>query len=75
MTMGVNESALNLMPIEIKRSTVTAEFAAMVLKVAKEYWQMAKYNINYAIGQYKADMKREKSDSKNFKFLSRILLC
>ena len=42
-----------------KRSTITAEFAAMALKVAKEYWQKAKYDDNYANGQFKMDMKRE----------------
>ena len=31
----------------------------MALKVAKEYWQKAKYDDDYAIGQYKADMMRE----------------
>ena len=44
---------------EQKRSTITAEFAAMALKVAKEYWQKSKFDDNYANGQYKADMKRE----------------
>ena len=45
--------------VEQKRSTITAEFAVMALKVAKEYWQKAKFDDNYANGQYKADMKRE----------------
>ena len=31
----------------------------MALKVAKEYWQKAKFDDNYANGLYKADMKRE----------------
>ena len=45
--------------VELKRSTITAEFAAMALKVAKEYWQRAKFDDDYANGQYKLDMKRE----------------
>jgi len=45
--------------VEQKRSTITAEFAAMALKIAKEYWQKAKFDDNYANGQYKTDMKRE----------------
>lgn len=45
--------------VEQKRSTITAEFAAMALKVAKEYWQRAKFDDDYANSQYKADMKRE----------------
>ena len=45
--------------VEQKRSTITAEFAAMALKIAKEYWQKAKFDDNYANGQYIADMKRE----------------
>ena len=45
--------------VEQKRSTITAVFAAIALKVAKEYWQKAKFDDNYANGQYKADMKRE----------------
>ena len=45
--------------VEQKRSTITAEFAAMALKVAKEYWQRAKFDDDYANGQYKIDMKRE----------------
>ena len=33
----------------------------MALKVAKEYWQRAKYDDDYANGQYKSDMKRQNS--------------
>ena len=45
--------------VEQKRSTITAEFAAMALKVAKEYWQKAKFDDGYANGQFRTDMKRE----------------
>lgn len=31
----------------------------MARKVAKEYWQKAKFDDNYASGQFKIDMKRE----------------
>ena len=31
----------------------------MALKIAKEYWQKAKYDDSYANGQFKIDMKRE----------------
>ena len=53
------KSRCSAIRVEQKRSSITSEFAAMALKVAKEYWQKAKYDDNYAIGQYKADMKRE----------------
>ncbi len=56
----IYKSRCSAIRVEQKRSTITAEFAAMALKVAKEYWQRAEYDDNYANGQYKADMKREK---------------
>ena len=55
----IYKSRCSAIRVEQKRSTITAEFAAMALKVAKEYWQRAKYDDNYANGQYKTDMKRE----------------
>ena len=55
----IYKSRYSAIRVEQKRSTITAEFAAMARKVAKEYWQKAKYDDNYANGQYKADMKRE----------------
>lgn len=55
----IYKSRCSAIRVEQKRSTITAEFAAMALKVAKEYWQKAKFDDNYANGQYKADMKRE----------------
>ena len=55
----IYKSRCSAIRVEQKRSTITAEFAAMALKVAKEYWQKAKYDDDYAIGQYKADMMRE----------------
>lgn len=56
---SVYKSRCSAIRVEQKRSTVTAEFAAMALKIAKEYWQKAKYDDNYANGQYAKDMKRE----------------
>lgn len=55
----IYKSRCSAIRVEQKRSTITAEFAAMALKVAKEYWQKAKYDDNYANGQFKMDMKRE----------------
>ena len=55
----IYKSHCSAIRVEQKRSTITAEFAAMALKVAKEYWQKAKFDDNYANGLYKADMKRE----------------
>ncbi len=56
----IYKSRCSAIRVEQKRSTITAEFAAIALKVAKEYWQKAKHDDDYANGQYKADMKREK---------------
>ena len=55
----IYKSRCSAIRVEQKRSTITAEFAAMALKVAKEYWQKAKFDDNYANGQFKMDMKRE----------------
>lgn len=55
----IYKSRCSAIRVEQKRSTITAEFAAMALKVAKEFWQKAKLDDDYANGQYKADMKRE----------------
>lgn len=55
----IYKSRCSAIRVEQKRSTITAEFAAMALEVAKEYWQKAKYDDNYANGQFKMDMKRE----------------
>lgn len=55
----IYKSRCSAIRVEQKRSTITAEFAAMALKVAKGYWQKAKYDDNYANGQFKMDMKRE----------------
>ena len=57
----IYKSRCSAIRVEQKRSTITAEFAAMALKVAKEYWQRAKYDDDYANGQYKSDMKRQNS--------------
>ena len=65
LSLGVDDinpiykSRCSAIRVEQKRSTITAEFAAMALKVAKEYWQKAKYDDNYANGQFIIDMKRE----------------
>ena len=55
----IYKSRCSAIRVEQKRSTITAEFAAMALKIAKEYWQKAKYDDNYANGQFKIDLKRE----------------
>ena len=55
----IYKSRCSAIRVEQKRSTITAEFAAMALKVAKEYWQKAKFDDNYANGQFRTDMKRE----------------
>lgn len=56
---SVYKSRCSAIRVEQKRSTITAEFAAMALKIAKDYWQKAKYDDNYANEQYAKDMKRE----------------
>lgn len=56
---SVYKSRCSAIRVEQKRSTITAEFAAMALKIAKEYWQKAKFDDDYANGRYKTDMKRE----------------
>lgn len=55
----IYKSRCSAIRVEQKRSTITAEFAAMALKVTKEYWQKAKYDDDYANCQYKEDMKRQ----------------
>lgn len=56
---SVYKSRCSAIRVEQKRSTITAEFAAMALKIAKEYWQKAKFDDDYANRRYKTDMKRE----------------
>ena len=55
----IYKSRCSAIRVEQKRSTITAEFAAIALKVAKEYWQRAKFDDDYANGQFNMDMKRE----------------
>lgn len=55
----IYKSRCSAIRVEQKRSTITTEFAAMALKVAKEYWQKAKFDDGYANGQFRTDMKRE----------------
>lgn len=46
--------------MERKRGTVTEEFAATALDLAKERMQRAKEDAEYANSQYESDMSREK---------------
>lgn len=54
------KSRCSALRTEKGRGTVTPEFAERGLKLAKEYWQRAKGDSDYANGQYAVDMSREK---------------
>lgn len=49
-----------MLRMERKRCTVTEEFAATALDLAKERMQRAKEDAEYANSQYESDMSREK---------------
>ena len=45
--------------VELSRGTITGEFADAALRLAKEHWQMAKFDDVYAENKYVHDMERK----------------
>lgn len=45
--------------VERSRGKITREFADIALRLAKEYWQIAKFDDEYAQNKYEDDMARE----------------
>ena len=45
--------------VERSRGKITREFADIALRLAKEKWQMAKFDDEYAQNKYERDMARD----------------
>ena len=56
----IYKNRCSVLRMERKRGTVTEEFAATALDLAKERMQRAKEDTEYANSQYESDMSREK---------------
>ena len=56
----IYKNRCSVLRMERKRGTVTEEFAAAALDLAKERMQRAKEDAEYANSQYESDMSREK---------------
>ena len=56
----IYKNRCSVLRMERKRGTVTEEFAATALDLAKERMQRAKEDAEYANSQYESDMSREK---------------
>ena len=56
----IYKNRCSVLRMERKRGTVTEEFAAAALDLAKERMQQAKEDTEYANSQYESDMSREK---------------
>ena len=56
----IYKNRCSVLRMERKRGTVTEEFAAAALDLAKERMQRAKEDTEYANSQYESDMSREK---------------
>ncbi len=56
----IYKNRCSVLRMERKRGTVTVEFAAVALNLAKECMQRAKEDTEYANSQYELDMSREK---------------
>lgn len=56
----IYKNRCSVLRMERKRGTVTEEFAAVALDLAKERMQRAKEDTEYANSQYESDMSREK---------------